>query len=161
MADTNDSAFEVIKHIMAKRDLSIWPLGSWLQRKETSEDGAALASLPLMMGYPEGGQIALSLTGWNERSVWGFDPPDDAYFAQLWHNGSHRCRAGHPGHRRGEQAGQAVDEAVLKAERHVAKELDRGRATFVPHTGAPTVNSGQSRARAAARPARTSVQLTA
>ena len=24
----------------------------------------------------------------DDRSTWGFDPPDDAYFAQLWRNGS-------------------------------------------------------------------------
>ena len=88
MGDTSDPAFEVLKRIMAKRDPGLWPLGTWLQREETPEDRAALASLPLTMGYTEGGQIALWLTGWNDRSVWGFDPQDDAYFAQLWRNGS-------------------------------------------------------------------------
>jgi hypothetical protein len=56
--------------------------------RKTPEDRSALKSLDLSLGYPEGGQIPLILTGWEERSVWGFDPHDDAYFAQLCRNGS-------------------------------------------------------------------------
>jgi hypothetical protein len=88
MGSTDDAAFQVIKRVMARQDPSIWPLGTWLEREETPSDHAALASLPPRMGYPEGGQIALLLAGWDDRSTWGFDPPDDAYFAQLWRNGS-------------------------------------------------------------------------
>lgn len=88
MGDTDDPASEVLKRIMATRDPGLWPLGTWLQREETPQDRTALNYLPPMMGYPEDGQLALFLAGWNERSVWGFDPQDDAYFAQLWRNGS-------------------------------------------------------------------------
>lgn len=73
---------------MERDNPSVWPLGSWLQHEDTPEDKAALASLPLSLSYPRGGQHALRLAGWDERSTWGFDPPDEAYFAQLWPNGS-------------------------------------------------------------------------
>ena len=73
---------------MAAPEPNLWPLGTWLQHEETPEDRSALNTLDLSLGYPEGGRIPLILTGWEERSVWGFDPQDDAYFAQLWRNGS-------------------------------------------------------------------------
>jgi len=88
MSDGDDRAFEVLRRIMAAPEPNLWPLGTWLQHEETPEDRSALKSFDLSLGYPEGGQIPLILTGWEERSVWGFDPQDDAYFAQLWRNGS-------------------------------------------------------------------------
>lgn len=45
-----------------------------------------LAPLPRWPLYPEGGRRPLWLPGWDDRSVWGFDPPLNAYFAQLWRN---------------------------------------------------------------------------
>lgn len=88
MSDTGDAAKEVLKRIMARPEPGFWPLGSWLQHEETPDDRAALSSLDSSRGYPAGGQTALFLPGWDERSVWGFDPREDAYFAQLWRNGS-------------------------------------------------------------------------
>jgi len=32
------------------------------------------------------GQMPLVLTGWDDYSVWGYDPMMDALFAQLWRN---------------------------------------------------------------------------
>jgi hypothetical protein len=29
---------------------------------------------------------ALDLAGWDDRSIWGYDPPGGNYFAQLWRN---------------------------------------------------------------------------
>jgi hypothetical protein len=88
MSDSDDRALEVLRRIMATPEPNLWPLGTWLQHEETPEDRLALKTLDLSLGYPEGGQIPLILTGWEERSVWGFDPQDDAYFAQLWRDGS-------------------------------------------------------------------------
>jgi hypothetical protein len=93
MSDSDRAAQEVLKRIMSTPDPNIWPLGSWLKHKETPDDEAALASLDPWLGYPAGGQMGLLLPGWDQRSVWGFDPQDDAYFAQLWRNGS---RGEHP-----------------------------------------------------------------
>lgn len=30
--------------------------------------------------------IALWLDGWDDRSIWGYDPQADGFFAQLWRN---------------------------------------------------------------------------
>lgn len=88
MGDNDDRAREILRRIMDTPSPNLWPLGTWLQHEETPENRSALATLDLMLGYPEGGQVALLLPEWEERSVWGFDPQDDAYFAQLWRNGS-------------------------------------------------------------------------
>ena len=73
MSDGDDRAFEVLRRIMAAPEPNLWPLGTWLQHEETPEDRSALKGFDLSLGYPEGGQIPLILTGWEERSVWGFD----------------------------------------------------------------------------------------
>ncbi|WP_290053328.1 hypothetical protein [Amycolatopsis solani] len=33
-------------------------------------------------------QDGIDLPGWEEQSVWGWDPPAESFFAQLWRNGS-------------------------------------------------------------------------
>lgn len=87
MSDSN-AVPEVLKRIMATAEPKLWSLGSWLRHEETPDDRAALTHLDSWLGYPAGGQMPLFLAGWDERSMWGFDPQDDAYFAQLWRNGS-------------------------------------------------------------------------
>ncbi len=63
-----------------------WCHGTWLKREQADDETGALKSLDAWLGYPEGGRAALSLPGWDEYSVWGYDPPLDCYFAQLWRN---------------------------------------------------------------------------
>ena len=88
MSDTHDADLEVLRRITDTPEPSLWPLGTWLQHGERPGDRAALAPLDPFMDYPGGGRRPLFLPGWDDRSVWGFDPPDDAYFAQLWRNSS-------------------------------------------------------------------------
>jgi hypothetical protein len=64
-----------------------WQPGAWLHDETPQPD--ALAGLDPFLGYPGGGNAALWLPGWDQRSVWGFDPPADCYFALLWANSSH------------------------------------------------------------------------
>ncbi len=49
-----------------------------------------LAPLKPFLMYPDGGRQGLWLPGWDQRSVWGFHPPFDAYFAHLWRNPASR-----------------------------------------------------------------------
>lgn len=62
--------------------------GEWANRddSERARSLEILAPLDPWTLYPGGGRQALWLPGWDERSVWGFDPQLDSYFAQLWRN---------------------------------------------------------------------------
>jgi len=62
--------------------------GEWVDSPDydRAHSKEALAALDPWLMYPEGGRRPLWLGGWDGRSVWGFDPQLDAYFAQLWRN---------------------------------------------------------------------------
>ena len=89
MSDNRDARLEVLSRGLDKPTSNLWTrYGSWAQPGNCDEAGSreALAPLDRYLLYPEGDRRALWLPGWDRRSVWGFDPPLDAYFALLWRN---------------------------------------------------------------------------
>jgi len=89
MSETPSSrAFEVLNRAMERESPGDWQPGARLTREGTPEDKAALAALPLHLGNQDAWNTPLALRGRDSRSVWRFDQQADAYFAQLWRNGS-------------------------------------------------------------------------
>ena len=87
MIQNHEAVLGIARGIMQQNGTNLWPLyGFWALPGDYDEEESreALASLDPFLLYPEGGRRGLWLPGWVERSVWGFDPPQDAYFAQLW-----------------------------------------------------------------------------
>jgi hypothetical protein len=89
MSDNGDVRPGVLPRATSRPAPNLWThYGSWAQSGNRDEAGSreALAALDPFLLYPEGDRRALWLPGWDRRSVWGFDPALDAYFAQLWRN---------------------------------------------------------------------------
>ena len=89
MSDNRDAGLEVLRHIVSRPEPNLWTrYGSWAGAENYDEASSreVLAPLDPYLLYPEGDRRALWLPGWEDRSAWGFDPPLDAYFAQLWRN---------------------------------------------------------------------------
>ena len=81
------AAAEVLEPVLARRDPRAWRHGTWRDHEWSAADRAALATLDHgLLRRGGGGREALDLPGWDERSIWGWDPPDACYFAQLWRN---------------------------------------------------------------------------
>jgi hypothetical protein len=83
----HEAVLGIARDIMQQRRTNLWPLyGFWALPGDYDQKASdrALAPLEPFMLYPEGGRRSLWLPGWEERSVWGFDPQTDVYFAQLW-----------------------------------------------------------------------------
>ena len=89
MSDNGDVRLEVLRRATSRPEPNLWTrYGSWAQPGNYDEAASreALAPLDPFMLYPKSDRRALRLPGWGNRSVWGFHPPLDAYFAQLWRN---------------------------------------------------------------------------
>ena len=82
----HEAVLGIARDMMQQRHTNLWPLyGFWaLPGEDLEADREVLAPLEPFLLYPEGGRRGLWLPGWEERSVWGFDWQQDAYFAQLW-----------------------------------------------------------------------------
>jgi hypothetical protein len=79
-------ALEVLAGIMRRDDPPAWRHGTWLTHNLSAAEQTALDALNPRIGYPAGCHAALYLTGWEERSFWGYDAPAGCYFASLWRN---------------------------------------------------------------------------
>ena len=78
-----------MRYVTDRQAASLWTTyGLWADHGEAARARSReiLAPLEPYLLYPDGGREALWLPGWDNQSVWGFDPPNDAYFAQLWRN---------------------------------------------------------------------------
>lgn len=82
----NEDAIRILEQVVARQDPRRWRHGTWLGRETLAEEQAVLDGLDPWLGYPHGGRAAFDLPGWDECSIWGFDPTSDCYFAQLWRN---------------------------------------------------------------------------
>jgi hypothetical protein len=77
----------MLDKVMAQWDPRAWHHGTWRDLEWSATDWAALATLDHgLLRRTGGGREALDLPGWDERSIWGWDPPAASYFAQLWRN---------------------------------------------------------------------------
>jgi hypothetical protein len=86
-ADGTADALSTLEQVMARRDPRAWHHGTWRDHEWSEADRAALATLDHgLLRRTGGGREALDLPGWDERSIWGWDPPAASYFAQLWSN---------------------------------------------------------------------------
>ena len=80
-------ALSILEQVMARQDPHAWHHGTWRDHEWSAADRTALATLDhALLRRTGGGREALDLPGWDERSIWGWDPGDASYFAQLWRN---------------------------------------------------------------------------